>query len=154
MRPEVLGLLAACSILAGCGTGARYDPAADARAAMNEAARQCYTRFPEGSKQYVAKARCEYDAAMLMRPYAPYPDLFDSEWAFNMALAEKLQAGKITPAEHNLALAEHRSQIASETQRRGLANRSVAAQESIAAAASAPPPSISCTRVGNNTFCN
>ena len=83
-----------------------------------------------------------------------YPDLFDQSWAKAGVLAEQLQGHKLTRAEANAQMADVRSQITAEEQRRNLANRSVAAQETAATAALISSGPTICNRVGNTTICN
>lgn len=71
----------------------------------------------------------------MARPFVTYPDLFDQTWAKAALLAEQVEARKMTRAEANAQLADIKSQVATEEQRRNLANRSVAAQENVATAA-------------------
>jgi hypothetical protein len=67
-----------------------------------------------------------------------------------MSIAEQVQNGQLTIAQANEMLANKNSAMFSEEQRRNLANRAVAAQESAAAAAGAP---VSCTKIGNTVNC-
>ncbi|MBB4362171.1 hypothetical protein GGD65_003196 [Bradyrhizobium sp. CIR18] len=113
----------------------------------------CKARFPDGSKQYIAKQQCDSAAAQSIRPYLTYPDLFDREQAERAVIAERLQAGKVTLAEANQHAAAVHSQIAEDEQRRNLAARSVGAQESAAAAAWRASAPVSCTRTGNTVNC-
>ena len=90
----------------------------------------------------------------MVRPFVTYPDLFDQTWAKAALLAEQVEARKMTRAEANAQLADIRSQVAAEEQRRNLANRSVAAQETVATAALISTGPTVCNRVGNTTICN
>ena len=81
----------------------------------------------------------------------PYPDLMDQELAARMAIAEKLQAGKMTLAEANLAQAQTHSQLMAEEQYRSLSGRAVSAQEVAASAAWRASAPVSCTTSGNTT---
>lgn len=155
MRFRIAFSIAALAIpLAGCGLAARaalQKEAAGARVATEQGFADCKARFPEGSGRYVEGNACNARAASLIRPYVPYPDLFDKDWAFRALLAERLQAGKMTLAEANQQGTQYHSQIAAEEQQRNLASRAVAAQELAADAASSP---VICNRVGNSTICN
>ena len=149
----VLGL---CAVLGGCGLIARKereDQISAAKASMEEGFAACKTQYPEGSKQYVAKNVCDAAAAQSMRPFVPYPDLFDQNWANRAVIAERLQAGKMTVAEANQQATQMQSQITAEEQRRSLSGRVVNAQESQAAAAWRASSPVSCTRIGNTTNC-
>lgn len=133
-----IALLLCSTILAGCGLMARKEreeQMAVARSARDQGMAACAAQFPENSKDYVAKNKCLNDAAMPIRAVATYPDLFDRYWAFRGVIAEKMQSGKISPAEAKEQIAENDSQITNEEQQRNLANRSVGAQETMAAAA-------------------
>ena len=147
-------LLTSLLVLSGCGLMARkerQEQIAAARSARDQGFADCKAQYPEGSKQYVAKETCDAAAAKVVRPFANYPDLFDRYWATRGLVAERLQAGKMTPAEAALELAQSDSVIAEDEQRRNLPNRSVSAQEAVAAAASGPTI---CNRIGNTTICN
>jgi hypothetical protein len=133
-----VALIGVAVLLSACGLGARQEREQQmtaAKAAMADGFEQCKAQFPDGSKQYIEKNKCNANAALVIKPYVTYPDLFDQDWAARAVLAEKLQAGKITVAEANQEASTVHSQVASEEQRRNLANRSVGAQESAAAAA-------------------
>ena len=149
---RIFAVLALCAMLGGCGYIARkelQEKQAAAVAQMQAGLAECRTRFPDGSKQWVAKQQCDTAAAQVIRPYLAYPDLFDREIADRAVIAERLQAGKMTLAEANQAATAAHSQIAEDEQRRNLANRSVGAQESAAAAAWRASAPVSCTRIGN-----
>ncbi|MCK1401965.1 hypothetical protein IVB45_17820 [Bradyrhizobium sp. 4] len=109
---------------------------------MAQGFEDCKNQFPEGSKNYIEKNRCNAAAASVIRPFTPYPDLFDNYWAKRAVLAERLQGGKLTLAEANAEATQIQSDVAAEEQRRNLASRSVGAQESAAAAAWMASPSV------------
>jgi hypothetical protein len=143
-----------CLTLSGCGIMARkerQEQMAAATAARDQGFAACKAQYPDDNKDFVARYKCRFEAAKLVRPFVTYPDLFDQSWATVAVVAEQLDAKKITRAQADLQLAQTNSQIIAEEQRRNLANRSVAAQESIAASASSP---VICNRVGNTTICN
>ena len=154
---RALKIVALCLVLAGCGLAAQAERQKQIAAAQ-EAAQQgfaaCKIKFPEEAKQAFLRNKCAFDVVLGLRPYVNYPDLFDSEWAFKLSVAEKLQAGKMTYAEANQQATEHHSQIVAEEQRRNLSTRSVAAQESAAAAAWAASGPVTCNRIGNTTTCS
>ena len=131
----------------------RQEQMAAAVAAKDQGIAACKAQYPDENKDYVARNKCAFEAAKVIRPFATYPDLFDESWATVAVLAEQLDAKKITRAQADLQLAQMRSQITSEEQRRNLANRSVAAQESAAAAAWISTGPVTCNRVGNTTTC-
>jgi hypothetical protein len=149
----VLGL---CCLLAGCGLMARKEreeQQASAKAQSDAAMADCEVQFPKGGKRYIEKTQCQNGAMNVIRPLMPYPDLVDQDMASRMAVAEKLQAGKLTLAEANLEQSTFHSNIVAEEQRRMLNNRSVGAQESAAAATWHASSPVSCTRIGNTTNC-
>jgi hypothetical protein len=79
--------------LAGCGLAARkqrQEQMAAARAAMEQGFADCNAQYPEGSKQYVAKNKCDAQAALAIRPFTSWPDLFDREWATRAVIAGSL----------------------------------------------------------------
>jgi hypothetical protein len=110
----------------------------------------CDVNFPPAAKKYMDHAKCVNDAVNVIRPFVPYPDLLDQDNANRMLMAERLQQGKMTPAEATQEMAQRRSQVLAEEQRRGLANRAVSAQESAAAAAW---KGTTCTRIGDTVNC-
>ena len=149
----VLGL---CGLLAGCGLMARKEreeQQAAAKAQSDAAMADCESKFPQGGKQYVERAQCINAGVAIMRPFVPFPDLLDQDMANRAAMAERLQQGKITLAEANSELAQRRSQIVAEEQRRQLSGRAVSAQESAAAAAWRASSPVSCTKYSNTVSC-
>jgi hypothetical protein len=142
--------------LAGCGLMARkerQEQMAAANTAKDQGIAACKAQYPDENKDYVVRNKCGYEAAKIIRPFVTYPDLFDQSWAASAVLAEELEAKKITRAQADLQMAQTRSQIIAEEQRRNLANRSVAAQESAASAAWMASGPVTCNRVGNTTTC-
>ena len=128
--------------------------AATLNAQSEAAAQACDTTVPAGNpKTAVARARCQMDAYEIRRPIMRYPDLMDSFIATRMSIAEQVQNGQITIARANEIMANKMSETVSEEQRRNLANRAVAAQESAAAASWAATGPVSCTKVGNTVNC-
>ena len=69
-------------------------------------------------------------------PFLRYPDLGRLDMANRLVIAERLSEGQISEAEADQQFSQLHSQIVAEEQRRNLANRSVSAQETAAAAAS------------------
>jgi hypothetical protein len=97
-------VLALCAVVGGCGLMARNELQEKQQAAIAEMQAgfaECKSRFPEGSKPYVAKQQCDTAAVQVIRPFMTYPDLFDREHADRAVIAERLQAGKMTIAEAN-----------------------------------------------------
>jgi hypothetical protein len=151
-----LGIVTFCVALAGCGLAARkerQEQMAAAVAAKDQGIVACKAQYPDENKDFVARNKCGYEAAQKIRPFVTYPDLFDQSWATSALLAEQLQTKKITRAEADLQMAQTRAQTTAEEQRRNLANRSVAAQESAAAAAWMASGPVTCNRIGNTTTC-
>jgi hypothetical protein len=146
---RVLGALGLCLLVANCGLMAQQqqkDRIAQIKAQQQSIFADCGERYPKVKGQFVTRATCMQPGLELYRNLTPYPDLLDQEIALRMAVAEKLDTGKMTIAEGDLALTQGHSQIASEEQRRDASNRSVRAQESAAAG-------FSCTKVGNTINC-
>ncbi len=81
----------------------------------------------------VARARC-YNGVLerYYRPTVRDQDLFALERAERVAVAEKVDAGKMTPAEADLQMAQVRSEVSSEAQRRSN-NADIAAAATMAA---------------------
>ena len=66
---RLLGVLALCAVVGGCGLIARKELQEKQQAAIAEMQAgfaECRSRFPDGSKQYVAKQQWRYRRA-------PYP---------------------------------------------------------------------------------
>jgi hypothetical protein len=121
--------------VAGCGLAQTAALKERSAAGMQD----CDVRFPkDDAKIAVSRAQCLNDALAILRPTMPYPDLLDQYLAIHMALAEQVQKGQLTIAQGNAAIAQKKSELAAEEQRRSLASRSVVAQENRAAAAAAP----------------
>src|SRR5262249_53334541 len=104
-------------------------------------------------KTAVARAKCQVDAVAILRPTVAHPDLLDSLMATRMSVAEQVQNGRLTIAQANEMMANKKSELVSEEQRRNLANRAVVAQESAAAASWAASGPVSCTKTGNTVNC-
>jgi hypothetical protein len=143
--------------LAGCGLTQQLELQArnDKLSAQNKAAMQsCDETHPPGNpKTVVARAKCQTEAMAILLPMVPYPDLLRSLIASRMVVAEEVQDGKLTIAQGNEIMANKLSNMVSEEQRRNLANRSVRAQEGIAAASLASAGPHSCTSFGNTVNC-
>jgi hypothetical protein len=145
-------LVAVCCLgLAGCGMTRQQEQMAADYAAQKPGMDACKAQYPDETKNGAARLNCQYEVAKRIRPYQPYPDLFDELWANGIVVAERLDAKKITEAEARLLLTQEKSKIAGEEQRRNLARCSVAAQESAAAAANSP---VICNNIGTATICN
>ena len=166
--------------LSGCGMAARLAPdqqdskqsvpsaqlIQQAKAAMAA----CDTEFPAGNpKIAVARRKCINDGFAIRLPtFGPDQDLVRGVLADSMAIAEKVQDGKMTIAEGNAAIAEKWSQAVTESQKRANTKDSVLAQQSAAATPqqlSAAPagdatltpvelPGFRCVQNGNVATCN
>ena len=144
-------------VLDGCGIARRQEMEAK-RAALKQqsdaAAQDCNTEFPPGKvPTAVARAQCINNALSILRPIVPYPDLWDVYMASHIAVAERVQKGQMSIAEANEVLAQKRSELVAEEQRRLLANRSVAAQENIASASLQAAGPHSCIQASNTVTC-
>jgi hypothetical protein len=128
-----------------------------ARQQHKDAVEVCQTRFSENASDAVARAKCINAADEILRPFDPYADLYNLRNAKRNELAERLAAGKITRAQMVLEFTQLNSQIATEWQHRSNSDRSGAAQQQAATAATigainANAPR-SCTLIGNTTNC-
>lgn len=150
-------LVLACLLLPSCANAARQKEKEEAYdSAMQQAQSAmaaCDAKYQKGDKRYVEKAKCQIDATNIIRPIMPYPDLVDQDTATRMSLAEKLQAGKITEAQANQQLAQARSQINAEDQRRQLLDKSHAEQEDQKAKAARIAAPVNCASYGVVTNC-
>jgi hypothetical protein len=145
-------------LVGSCGL-ARQREMQERIAALNAqsqaASEACDRSFPAGNpKTAVARAKCQVEALTIRRPIATYPDRMDSFIATRMSVAEHVQNGQLTIAQANEVIANKRSELVSEEQRRSLAQRAVVAQESAAAASWAASGPVSCTKIGNTVNCN
>ena len=150
------GAVVLCVLLSGCGLARMQERQAQTKAAMEASASgiaACKAQYPDENKDFVVRVKCASEAAKVARPFVSYPDLFDKSWATSAVLAEELEAKKITRAQAELQLSQTNSEIIAEEQRRNLASRSVAAQESVASATWAASRPVTCNRVGNSTTC-
>lgn len=149
-----LVVLALCALLGSCGLARRQEQAEQrekAVAAMKAGYETCDQTYPKSQANAVLRAKCLQDMQAPFRAMANYPDLFDQETATRNLYSEKWFKGQITQADFEFQMTQAHSQIVAEEQRRNLANRSVGAQEAIAAAAMSPTV---CNRVGTTTICN
>lgn len=150
-------LFLASLTLLGCGL-ARQQELEAKRAALQEqnaaAVQICDSKFPKGeTKTAIVRAQCMNEAAEILRPTMPFPDLLDVFMTSRMAIAERVQKGQMTIAQANEEITARRSQLVAEEQRRMLANRSVAAQETSAQASVLAAGPRSCTKFGNTINC-
>ena len=143
---EALGL---CLLVAGCITAQSQQQEREAKAVAqaNQIFADCDAKIPKAKGQYVKLTNCKLAGLNVIRPLSPNPDLVDQEAALRMAIAEKVDAGKMTIAEAELAQTQGHSQIVAEEQRRSVTNRSADAQEQAASR------SFRCIRSGNTTNC-
>jgi hypothetical protein len=142
----IIGVAVLSIGVASCGL-ARQQQRASLKQQSEAATQECDTKLPPANpKTAVARAKCQVDAYNIMRPAVTYPDLMDLFIARRMLVAEQVEKGQITIAQANELIATKQSEIVAEEQRRNLANRSVAAQESAAGP-------VSCTRFGNTVSC-
>ena len=150
-------LLLVCFLLSNCSIQAQQKEKAEAYDGALQQAQSamavCDTKYPKGDKRYVEKTRCQNDATNIIRPFMSYPDLVDRDTATRMALAEKLQAGKLTEAQADSQLTQARAQINEEDQRRQTIDRSRSVQEDAAAVALRMAAPVGCTSFGVITKC-
>jgi hypothetical protein len=79
------------------------------------ATQACDVNFPPGQrKTALARAKCQVTAIAILRPIERYPDLMDQFLATRILVGERIQSGKITIAEGNVAIAQKRSELISE----------------------------------------
>ena len=154
---RIVWVVVLCGLLAGCGIARQREMQARNDALKEQsriAMEDCNTKLPKGNpKTAIVRAQCVNDALVIMRPIFPYPDLLDLSMAHRLAVAERYQKGQITGPQANEELAQKNSELTAEEQRRLLANRSVGAQESMAAASIMAAGPKTCTRIGNSVNC-
>jgi hypothetical protein len=145
-----LSIVAIAFALIGCGLAGHQQPAATvqheaaAAAARQEAGRtaqetfkaraaECTRKLPD-QRNAVARAQCANDAMTVLLPVVPYPDLLKTLMAYRLAVIEQYQAGKITLAQTNAAIAQKVSELTTEEQNRVLMRRTAIANQQAAAA--------------------
>jgi hypothetical protein len=134
-------ILLSALALAGCGTAQSFQADeqakqlavrnADLVARSDTAKVSCDTQYPAGNpKIAIARRKCLNDAFAIKMPiFGPDQDLAQAFMAEDMAVAEQVQAGKITIARGNAIVAGKWSQAVSESQQRANARNSVTAQQ-------------------------
>lgn len=145
MKFRFIAIAALAATVAGCGLARqqeRKEASERAIAQVKADVEVCNQTYPRAQKTALVRAQCLGAATEHLRPFVNYPDLLDQEKTGRNVLAEKWQNGKITQMEYEAQFTEMHSQIVAEEQRRNLANRSVGAQESAAAAAWLASPSV------------
>jgi hypothetical protein len=109
-------------ILAGCQSSNPQISAQSARDIANaEAAADvdvCRRKYPAERKTIVDRAKCLNAALQRLVPYDPYPDITQVFRAYTVVVAEQFRDGKLSESEANMKIAEKRTQLASESQRR------------------------------------
>jgi len=141
--------------LSGCGLVARQqqqEQLARVKQQAAEAKQDCESRFPTSPKKnHVEQAKClNAFNESVVKPTSPFPDLIDLLDATRLSLATKVDQGTMSEADANLQLAQTRTHIVQEADRRQLAVRSVNAQETAAAASAA---GTTCIKNGNTVSC-
>ena len=134
--------LAACT-LAGCAAHQAQQQPEDRAAANAELVTQakaaeadCNAKFHadpmtavDNPKTAVARMKCLNDAFTILMPsFAPDGDLAVAYLADRLAIAERVQAGKLTPAAANAAIAKRWSQVVADGQKRADARNAAATQ--------------------------
>lgn len=126
-------ILSVCTLLVGCNSAKQeavtklYDQANSTALAAEQA---CYSKDQKkGFKSRSEYMACVNDAENFQRPLLKYTDLLDLKFAVRKSLGQKMDSGTLTQADAEVEFQKTVSAIATETQRRDLAARSVAAQE-------------------------
>lgn len=131
----------------------------------------CDNEFPAGNpKTAVARRQCINDGFSIRLPtFGPDQDLVRGVLADSMVIAGKVEAGTMTIAEGNAAIATKWSEAIAASQKRSNSKNSVLAQQSAAAAqqqqrvvapADGVPltpvelPTFKCTQAGTTAICN
>lgn len=148
MRVQIIVITVSAIALSGCGI-ARAAREEKERSAGLQAALAACQATPATTR--LANARCIGDAEeTYMVPGSPIADLLRVKIATRNSIAARLDAGKITAAEAELEEAKARSELVGEAKRRVNQDRSIAAQQAMAEAASRPAPPLNC--VGGPTI--
>jgi hypothetical protein len=154
---RILLVVAIAVLVSDCGLMRQRELQAQTeqlKAKSQAASQECDTTLPAGSpKTAMARAKCQTDALAILRPIMPYPDLMDLFIASRISIAERVQNGQLTIAQGNEIIAQKKSELVAEEQRRSLANRSISAQEDMASASLAAAGPRTCTAIGNTVNC-
>jgi hypothetical protein len=127
--------LAGCAaIINGYNQAERQKALAKANAEAEGIMAECVAKHPLKPGNNAKRLTCAQPGYALLRPFSLYPDLFDQLQTNRLVLAERTDAGQITPTQAAAEDAQLVSQMTAEEQRRILANRAVGAQEAAAAA--------------------
>jgi len=136
---HIVSAMLLSTMLAGCGIAARIELEKHNKelvAQSDAAVAVCDANFPKGNpKIAVSRIKCINDAwSIKMSAFGTDQDLVAAVMADAAAIAEKVQAGTMTLAEGNAAIATKWSQAVSESEHRANGRNSVAAQQIAAAA--------------------
>ena len=145
---KMLTALSCVFALAACApNGPSPGEVAQTRAVEDEFIRGCKARFALA----VPRTRCLNGVANIyVRPHYPFPDLLDVMLATRLAVAEKVDAGTMTWAEADLAVAKTNSEILSEASARLNSQAMMRLQYEAAMRAARP---VSCYTLGDVTNC-
>jgi len=154
---RIVLLIAIPFILGACGILSEPEEK-ETRAALESrslvALQECHAKYASGAPAVaVARAQCNNAATNITRPSFSFPDLLDVYLANRLAIAERYQKGQLTLAKANEELAERRSQLIAEEQRRLLASRSAVGQEKAALNAMMADGLKTCARQANSVSC-
>jgi hypothetical protein len=146
--------LTGCGIAQEAAKRTQEERVAAIKAEGDAATQSCQERFSPGIPSHaVARAKCLAEAWNILRPIAPFPDLWDLYAAHHLEIAERIQGGKLSIAQANVLLAEKRSELIGEEQRRLNARKAMVAQAVMAAASLQAAGPHSCTRIGATVNC-
>jgi hypothetical protein len=146
-------LILFCLPIAGCATGPSIaEQRAAIQAQLEREIADCRLAYPVAPrKNNVALARCINEANS--RHMKAHPDIGAALAATRIAIATKMDAGKISHEEGEAQIAQARAQANSELLRRETSIASVMAQEEAAAAARAASRPRTCNVIGNTVNC-
>lgn len=134
MRTKLFAAVVIACAASGCVSKTARGPSPEEGKALAEQAQaECRA---QKFRTHLAAARCLGEAEeRYIKPSFPYPDLLSVRIATRNAIAEKVDAGKMTEAEGELAMAQANSKLASEFKGRIDSSQAVAAQSLAAVAA-------------------
>jgi hypothetical protein len=96
---------------------------------------KCFATWPARQGNYLRRVECENAAfERIARPLVPNPDLYELAWAYDLALAAKMDRGDISREDARLQRAQFLAQLSTEAQNRVNAAQVANAQAQMAQA--------------------
>lgn len=151
---RVITMAATLSVLALAGCAQQR--IAEANTALTQRIAECKAQYPDASKNFLLKARCDEPArrAAFAANNAP-GDLVEVFLATRADVAAKADRGEITREEANLRIAQTQRELAdAAAARRNAALAAMPSPPVFVQPAVSTPTQTTCTRFGNTVNCN